>query len=129
MSNTDVTESMAELKNKLEAWYAAKRETHLREVAVRTRLRKPKFAAWIAAIDNLADVNGAEGTFVRIQVWCTVRGATLELRRTCGELGARTTHDRARPPVGFVRLLRAVSLWSVMLIIGSQRVFVGRNRG
>ncbi|VDB83016.1 unnamed protein product [Peniophora sp. CBMAI 1063] len=59
-SNVDVTESMAELKNKLEAQYAAKREAHLGEVQdlkQQLELKGNEVRSLNAAIDSLKSVN------------------------------------------------------------------------
>ena len=59
-SNVDVTESMAELKNKLEAQYAAKKEAHLGEVAdlkQQLELKGTEVRSLNAAIDSLKGVN------------------------------------------------------------------------
>ncbi|KAI0035073.1 kinesin heavy chain [Vararia minispora EC-137] len=59
-SNIDVAESMAELKNKLEAQYAAKREAHLSEVAdlkQQLELKSNEMRSLNASIDSLKGVN------------------------------------------------------------------------
>ncbi|KAI5122951.1 hypothetical protein M0805_006832 [Coniferiporia weirii] len=59
-SNVDVAESMAELKNKLEAQYAAKREAHLSEVVdlkQQVEMRQADIRSLNATIDGLKGVN------------------------------------------------------------------------
>lgn len=60
ISNVDVAESMAELKNKLEAQYAAKRDAHLSEVQdlkQQLELRSSEIRTLNATIDSLKSVN------------------------------------------------------------------------
>lgn len=60
VSNVDVAESMAELKNKLEAQYAAKRDAHLSEVQdlkQQLELRSNEIRSLNATIDSLKSVN------------------------------------------------------------------------
>ncbi|KAJ3551915.1 hypothetical protein NM688_g4433 [Phlebia brevispora] len=60
VSNVDVAESMAELKNKLEAQYAAKREAHQNEVndlKQQLELRSNEVRTLNATIDSLKSVN------------------------------------------------------------------------
>lgn len=59
-SNVDVAESMAELKNKLEAQYAAKREAHLSEVSdlkQQLEMRQADIRTLNSTIDGLKGVN------------------------------------------------------------------------
>lgn len=59
-SNIDIAESMAELKNKLEAQYAAKREAHLSEVAdlkQQLEMRQADIRNLHSTIDGLKGVN------------------------------------------------------------------------
>ncbi|EMD38406.1 hypothetical protein CERSUDRAFT_113562 [Gelatoporia subvermispora B] len=60
VSNVDVVESMAELKNKLEAQYAAKRDAHLSEVQdlkQQLELKANEVRSLNASIDSLKGVN------------------------------------------------------------------------
>lgn len=60
VSNVDVAESMAELKNKLEAQYAAKRDAHLSEVQdlkQQLDIRSNEIRSLNATIDSLKSVN------------------------------------------------------------------------
>ncbi|KZT09431.1 kinesin heavy chain [Laetiporus sulphureus 93-53] len=60
VSNVDVAESMAELKNKLEAQYAAKRDAHLSEVQdlkQQLEIRISEVRTLNATIDSLKSVN------------------------------------------------------------------------
>ncbi|CCM02368.1 uncharacterized protein FIBRA_04463 [Fibroporia radiculosa] len=60
VSNVDVAESMSELKNKLEAQYAAKRDAHLSEVQdlkQQLELRTNEIRTLNATIDSLKSVN------------------------------------------------------------------------
>ncbi|PCH38072.1 kinesin heavy chain [Wolfiporia cocos MD-104 SS10] len=60
VSNVDVAESMAELKNKLEAQYAAKRDAHLSEVQdlkQQLEIRSGEIRTLNATIDSLKSVN------------------------------------------------------------------------
>ncbi|KAI0322238.1 kinesin heavy chain [Amylostereum chailletii] len=59
-SNVDVAESMAELKNKLESQYAAKREAHLSEVTdlkQQLEMKSNEMRSLNASIDSLKGVN------------------------------------------------------------------------